>query len=109
MPTIDEQRFLNVPKLYKMKTQPRKAITVDTTWPKEKLMVSRTSYPNGEVLTYNNGRERYELLQSNDPLVLAEAKRRIPAKNTFKKQKTLVEQATVIIEMTSKKLGRVAK
>ena len=105
MHTIDEQRFLNVPKLYKMKNP----IFVDTSWPKEKLMVSRTSYPNGEVLTYNNGRERYELLQSNDPLVLAEAKRRIPAKNTFKKQKTLVEQATVIIEMTSKKLGRVAK
>jgi hypothetical protein len=89
-----------------MKTQPRKAITVDTTWPKEKLMVIRTSYPNGEVLTYPNGRERYELLQSNDPLVLAEAKRRIPVKNTFKKPRTLVQEAAVIIDMASTKLRR---
>ena len=29
MHTIDEQRFLNVPKLYKMKPQPRKAYSIN--------------------------------------------------------------------------------
>lgn len=74
------------------------------------LSVKSSAYPNGDVVAYaGNQMPYYQLLPSNHPLVLAEAKRRIPKRNTLKPKRTLRQEAGVIIEMASKKLERRAK
>lgn len=76
-------------------------------YPPETLHVNRTSYANGITIDYGkSGRPQYHLLPSNHPLVLAEAELRKPIRNTFKKPETLVQQAGVIIQLTSEKIRR---
>lgn len=72
----------------------------------ETLTVSRTSYPNGQTIDYGKqGRPRYNLLPSNHPLVLAEKSMRV--QNVKRKPRTLIEEAGVIIQLTSEKMRRV--
>jgi len=78
-----------------MKPQPRTAIAVDTTWPKEKLMVQSTEFPNGDKKEYNSGMNKPELLPSNHPLVLA--MRYQLAENEFKGSKSALRQAKAIL------------
>lgn len=68
------------------------------------LNVTKTAYPNGDVDTYENGMPDLGLLPSNHPLVLAmKAKRHV---NKLRKTRTLIQEASSIINITSTKLRR---
>jgi hypothetical protein len=74
-------------------------------YPTERLRVRSTVQPNGDRTKYEFGMERPEILPSNHPKVLRMLLQRVE-KNTFRKPRTLVQEAAVIIDMASTKLRR---
>lgn len=72
-----------------------------------KLKVQTTCQPNGNLTRYSDGMDKPEILPSNHPAVLKMRLQRV--QNVKRKPRTLIEEAGVIIQLTSKKMARRAK
>jgi len=70
----------------------------------ENLRVQSSAFPNGDYITYSDGMPKPRILPSNHPDVLKMRYQR--AVNRYKPERTVTEQAQVIIDMTSAKLRR---